>query len=139
MAEIMSLRDAVAHFVKDGDKVAMEGFTHLIPHAAGHEIIRQGRRDLSLVRMTPDMIYDQMIGMGCATRLTFSWGAAHAGLLGDLGQGHLGMLRPEGPDHREAARQRLDEFPAVVTGCHEMKLPHLCSKPELMFAQRTRI
>ena len=58
----------------DGDVVALEGFTHLIPHAAGHELIRQGRRDLTLVRMTPDVIYDQLIGMGCARKLVFSWG-----------------------------------------------------------------
>jgi glutaconate CoA-transferase subunit A len=64
----------------------MEGFTHLIPHAAGHEIIRQGRRDLHLVRMTPDMVYDQLIGAGCATRLTFSWG-------GNPGVGSLQRFR----------------------------------------------
>ena len=58
----------------DGDTVALEGFTHLIPHAAGHEVIRQGRRDLTLVRMTPDVVYDQLIGMGCARGLVFSWG-----------------------------------------------------------------
>src|SRR5947209_7987213 len=74
VAEITSLREAVAGLVHDGDTVALEGFTHLIPHAAGHEIIRQGRRDLTLVRLTPDVIYDQLIGMGCATRLVFSWG-----------------------------------------------------------------
>src|SRR3954471_5135425 len=73
-AEITSLREAVAGLVHDGDTVAMEGFTHLIPHAAGHEIIRQGRRHLRLVRMTPDVIYDQLIGAGCADGLVFSWG-----------------------------------------------------------------
>jgi glutaconate CoA-transferase subunit A len=74
MARIVSLAEAIAENVHDGDELALEGFTHLIPFAAGHEIIRQRRRNLSLVRMTPDLIYDQMIGMGCATRLTFSWG-----------------------------------------------------------------
>src|SRR5436189_3377022 len=74
MAEVMSLREAVAGLVHDGDTVAMEGFTHLIPHAAGHEIIRQGRRRMRLVRMTPDVIYDQLIGAGCADGLVFSWG-----------------------------------------------------------------
>ena len=74
MAEIMSLRDAVKQLVNDGDTVALEGFTHLIPSAAGHEIIRQGKRDLTLVRMTPDLIYDQLIGAGCVKRLIFSWG-----------------------------------------------------------------
>jgi glutaconate CoA-transferase subunit A len=73
-AEITTLREAVAAFVHDGDTVAMEGFTHLIPHAAGHEVIRQGRRHLRLVRMTPDVIYDQLIGAGCADGLVFSWG-----------------------------------------------------------------
>ena len=74
MARIVSLAEAIAENVHDGDTLALEGFTHLIPFAAGHEVIRQQRRNLSLVRMTPDLIYDQMIGMGCATRLTFSWG-----------------------------------------------------------------
>ena len=74
MAMILPLADAVARFVKDGQTLALEGFTHLIPFAAGHEIIRQSRRELTLVRMTPDLIYDQMIGMGCAAKLVFSWG-----------------------------------------------------------------
>lgn len=86
MAKITSLREAVASLVQDGDTVALEGFTHLIPHAAGHEIIRQGRRGLTLVRMTPDLIYDQMIGMGCATKLIFSWG-------GNPGVGSLHRFR----------------------------------------------
>ncbi len=86
MAEITSLREAVAALVADGDVVALEGFTHLIPFAAGHEIIRQGRRELTLVRMTPDLLYDQMIGMGCARRLVFSWG-------GNPGVGSLHRLR----------------------------------------------
>ncbi|MGZ9089467.1 MAG: CoA-transferase, partial [Rhodoplanes sp.] len=86
MSELMSLADAVAATVSDGDTVAMEGFTHLIPHAAGHEIIRQGRRRLTLVRMTPDIIYDQLIGMGCAEKLVFSWG-------GNPGVGSLHRLR----------------------------------------------
>ena len=85
-AEITSLRDAVASHVHDGDTVAMEGFTHLIPHAAGHEVIRQGRRDLTLVRMTPDVVYDQLIGAGCATKLIFSWG-------GNPGVGSLHRFR----------------------------------------------
>jgi glutaconate CoA-transferase subunit A len=66
MAEWVTLAEAIAEHVHDGDSVALEGFTHLIPFAAGHEIIRQRRRDLSLVRMTPDVIYDQLIGAGCA-------------------------------------------------------------------------
>jgi glutaconate CoA-transferase, subunit A len=86
VAEIVRLSDAVAELVRDGDTVALEGFTHLIPHAAGHELIRQGRRDLTLVRMTPDVVYDQLIGMGCARRLVFSWG-------GNPGVGSLHRLR----------------------------------------------
>src|ERR1700755_47174 len=74
LAELMSLPDAVAALVGDGDSVALEGFTHLIPFEAGHEIIRQGRRDLELIRMTPDLLYDQMIGMGVVRRLVFSYG-----------------------------------------------------------------
>src|SRR3954452_6603428 len=70
----LSLADAIAEHVHDGDTVALEGFTHLIPFAAGHEIIRQGRRELTVVRMTPDVIYDQMIGMGCVRRMVFSYG-----------------------------------------------------------------
>jgi glutaconate CoA-transferase subunit A len=76
----------VESLVHDGDAVALEGFTHLIPHAAGHEIIRQGRRDLTLIRMTPDIVYDQLIGMGCARKLVFSWG-------GNPGVGSLHRLR----------------------------------------------
>ena len=82
----ISLRDAIAANVKDGDTVALEGFTHLIPFAAGHEIIRQGRKDLTLVRMTPDLIYDQLIGMGCARKLIFSYG-------GNPGVGSLHRFR----------------------------------------------
>src|SRR6478736_4829154 len=73
-AQIRPLAEAVADLVHDGDAVAMEGFTHLIPFAAGHEIIRQGRGELELIRMTPDLLYDQMIGMGVARRLVFSYG-----------------------------------------------------------------
>ena len=66
---IVTLAEAIAHHVKDGSSVALEGFTHLIPFAAGHEIIRQGRRGLHLIRMTPDLVYDQMIGAGCARKI----------------------------------------------------------------------
>jgi glutaconate CoA-transferase subunit A len=86
MAQIVTLAEAVQELVRDGDTVALEGFTHLIPNAAGHELIRQGRRELTLVRMTPDVVYDQMIGMGCARKLVFSWG-------GNPGVGSLHRLR----------------------------------------------
>src|SRR5690349_23234045 len=85
-AKVMPLRDAVARFVHDGDTVVIEGFTHLICFAAGHEIIRQRRRDLTLARLTPDLIYDQMIGAGCARKLVFSWA-------GNPGVGSLHALR----------------------------------------------
>jgi glutaconate CoA-transferase subunit A len=86
MAQIVPLADAIAAAVHDGDAVAMEGFTHLIPFAAGHEVIRQRRRGLTLIRMTPDVIYDQLIGAGCASRLIFSWG-------GNPGVGSLHRFR----------------------------------------------
>jgi glutaconate CoA-transferase subunit A len=81
-----SLADALADNLRDGDSVAMEGFTHLIPFAAAHEAIRQGRKRLTLIRMTPDLIYDQLIGMGAAEKLVFSWG-------GNPGVGSLHRLR----------------------------------------------
>jgi glutaconate CoA-transferase subunit A len=71
--KVLSMKDAIAAFVKDGDVVVIEGFTHLICFAAGHEIIRQGRKDLTLARLTPDLIYDQMIQAGVAKKLIFSW------------------------------------------------------------------
>src|SRR5579872_1062067 len=86
MATLASLSDAVDALVRDGDSVALEGFTHLIPFAAGHEILRQGRCDLELVRMTPDVLYDQMVGMGCARRLVFSY-------TGNPGVGSLHRIR----------------------------------------------
>jgi glutaconate CoA-transferase subunit A len=82
MEKFMSLHDAVSQFVRHGQTLALEGFTHLIPHAAGHEIIRQGRKDLTLIRMTPDIVYDQMIGMGMAKKVVFSYaGNPGVGLL----------------------------------------------------------
>src|SRR3954465_12057940 len=86
MSVFCTLHDAIADAVHDGDTVAMEGFTHLIPFAAAHEVIRQQRQDLTLVRMTPDLIYDQLIGAGCAAKLIFSWG-------GNPGVGSLHRLR----------------------------------------------
>jgi glutaconate CoA-transferase subunit A len=86
MVAFASLVDAIADLVHDSDVIALEGFTHLIPHAAGHELVRQGRRDLTLVRLTPDIIYDQLIGMGCARKLVFSWG-------GNPGAGSLHRMR----------------------------------------------
>ncbi len=86
MAQLVSLAEAIAETVHDGDSVALEGFTHLIPFAAGHEVLRQGRRELELIRMTPDLLYDQMIGVGAARRLVFSYG-------GNPGVGSLHRFR----------------------------------------------
>src|ERR1700678_2735504 len=86
LAHIIPLKQAIQEMVRDGDVVALEGFTHLIPFAAGHEVIRQGRRDLTLIRMTPDLIYDQLIGAGCVRKLIFSWG-------GNPGVGSLHRFR----------------------------------------------
>jgi glutaconate CoA-transferase subunit A len=98
---ILSLAEAISLHVPDGAKVALEGFTHLIPFAAGHELIRQRRRDLHLVRMTPDLIYDQLIGVGCARSLTFSWG-------GNPGVGSLHRLR-DAVEHGWPRRLEIDE------------------------------
>jgi glutaconate CoA-transferase, subunit A len=84
--EFGRLQEVIDGHIHDGQSVALEGFTHLIPFAAGHEILRQKKRDLHLIRMTPDLIYDQLIGAGCARELTFSWG-------GNPGVGSLHRLR----------------------------------------------
>jgi acyl CoA:acetate/3-ketoacid CoA transferase alpha subunit len=73
VAGLLRLDEAVRELVRDGDSVALEGFPHLIPFAAGHEVARRRRRELTLIRMTPDLIYDQLIGMACARKLVFSW------------------------------------------------------------------
>lgn len=86
MAQITSLSKAIHENVRDGDVVALEGFTHLIPYAAGHEIVRQQKRDLTVIRMTPDVIYDMLIGAGCVKKIIFSWG-------GNPGVGSLHRLR----------------------------------------------
>jgi glutaconate CoA-transferase, subunit A len=92
MGQFLELQEAVSRYVHDGEVVAMEGFTHLIPFAAAHEVIRQRKRDLTLVRMTPDLIYDQMIGAGCARKLVFSWG-------GNPGVGSLHRFRDAVENH----------------------------------------
>jgi len=97
----MTLEEAIRRFVPDGAVVAMEGFTHLIPMAAGHEVIRQQKRDLTLIRMTPDVIYDQIIGMGCAAGLVFSWG-------GNPGVGSLHRLR-DAVENQHPRPLRLEE------------------------------
>src|SRR5438445_4355615 len=84
--QVGSLQEIIDRYIHDGQSVALEGFTHLIPFAAGHEILRQKKRDLHLIRMTPDLIYDQLIGAGCARKLVFSWG-------GNPGVGSLHRFR----------------------------------------------
>ena len=86
MAQITSLTEAIRETIQDGDIVALEGFTHLIPYAAGHEIVRQQKKDLTVIRMTPDVIYDMLIGSGCVKKIIFSWG-------GNPGVGSLHRLR----------------------------------------------
>jgi glutaconate CoA-transferase subunit A len=102
MSVFCSLREAIADAVRDGDTVAMEGFTHLIPFAAAHEVIRQGRKELTLVRMTPDLIYDQLIGAGCVQKLVFSWG-------GNPGVGSLHRLR-DAIEHRWPQPLVIEEY-----------------------------
>ena len=102
MSKVMSMRDAVAANVHDGDVVAIEGFTHLICFAAGHEIIRQRKRDLTLARLTPDLIYDQMIAAGTARKLVFSW-------LGNPGVGGLHAIRRRVED-ADPAPLELEEY-----------------------------
>jgi glutaconate CoA-transferase, subunit A len=103
--KVASMRDAVAELVRDGDTVAIEGFTHLIGFAAGHEIIRQGRRDLTLARLTPDLVYDQMIAAGVARKLIFSW-------LGNPGVGSLHAIRRrvEAATRDDTAPLELEEY-----------------------------
>ncbi|WP_159072405.1 IclR family transcriptional regulator domain-containing protein [Streptomyces sp. CMB-StM0423] len=131
MAEILTLRDAVAELVHDGDTVAMEGFTHLIPFAAAHEVIRRGATDLTLVRMTPDLVYDQLIGAGLVRKLVFSWG-------GNPGVGSLHRFRdavengwprpleiahlPQPEIDARLARARLDPLtPRTVTSADTLR------------------
>ena len=101
MAEVVSLQEAIHDLLQDGDTVALEGFTHLIPMAAGHEIIRQRKRDLTLIRLTPDLISDQLIGMGCVSKLVFSWG-------GNPGVGSLHRLR-DAVEHSWPQSLEIDE------------------------------
>lgn len=102
MSKVTSMHDAIAAIVRDGDTVAIEGFTHLICFAAGHEIIRQGRRELTLCRLTPDVIYDQMVGAGVARKLVFSW-------LGNPGVGSLHAIRRR-VERAEPAPLEVEEY-----------------------------
>ncbi|PYO40565.1 MAG: 3-oxoadipate--succinyl-CoA transferase subunit A [Gemmatimonadetes bacterium] len=101
-SKVLSMREAVSRFVRDGDTVVIEGFTHLICFAAGHEIIRQGRRNLTLARLTPDLIYDQLIAAGCARKLVFSWA-------GNPGVGSLHAFR-RAVERKEASALEIEEY-----------------------------
>jgi glutaconate CoA-transferase subunit A len=111
-SKVATMRSAVADLVRDGDTVAIEGFTHLICFAAGHEIIRQRRRDLTLARMTPDVIYDQMIGAGVASKLIFSW-------LGNPGVGSLHAVRRR-IEHADPAPLEIEEYSHFGMVCRYM-------------------
>ena len=120
MTAFLSLADAIAEHVTDGCSVAMEGFTHLIPFAAGHEIIRQGRRDLTAIRMTPDVLYDRMVGAGCVARMVFSYsGNPGAGLLRRVRDAvENGWPRPlEIEEHSHAAMANAYEAGAAGLPC----------------------
>lgn len=118
-SKVLSMRDAIARFVHDGDTVVIEGFTHLICFAAAHEIIRQRRRDLTLCRLTPDLIYDQMIAAGCARKLVFSWA-------GNPGAGSLHAFRRavEGKSEAPLEIEEYSHFGMVARFCAgSAKLP----------------
>jgi glutaconate CoA-transferase subunit A len=137
MAEIVPLEEAVRGLVRDGDTVALEGFTHLIPHAAGHELVRQGRRELALVRMTPDVVYDQLIGMGCARKLVFSWG-------GNPGVGSLHRLR-DAVEHGWPRPLELEEHShagmaaAYAAGAAKLPFGVVRGYADTDLAERTRV
>ena len=99
MSKLCSMKEAIQSYVHDGDSLYAAGFTHLIPFAAGHEIIRQGRKNLTLARATPDLIYDQMVAAGCASKVIFSY-------MGNPGVGSLRLVRNE----VEAGRLEIEEY-----------------------------
>ncbi len=112
MAEFLPLHDAIQRHLSDGDSVAMEGFTHLIPFAAAHEVIRQGRRNLEIIRMTPDLIYDQLIGAGAASRMVFSWG-------GNPGVGSLRRFRDAVENGWPAPLEIVEHSHAAMANAYE--------------------
>src|SRR5437879_379986 len=163
-SKLLSMQDAVARHVRDGDVVVIEGFTHLISFAAGHEIIRQRRRDLTLCRLTPDLIYDQMIAAGCAKKLVFSWagnpgvGSLHAFRRAVEGQtleieeySHFGMvarfsagaarlpfwtLRDYAGTDRPRANPRIKSVTCPYTGEKLATVPALKPDVTIVHAQR---
>jgi glutaconate CoA-transferase, subunit A len=159
-SKVTSMRDAVARLVRDGDTVVIEGFTHLICFAAGHEIIRQRRRDLTLCRLTPDLIYDQMIAAGCARKLVFSWagnpgagslhafrravegkgGASHFGMVGRLSAGAAGLpfwpMRNYMGTDLPVANPRIATVECPYTGERLATVPALTPDVTIVHAQR---
>jgi glutaconate CoA-transferase, subunit A len=137
LAELTTLAEAISGLVRDGDTVALEGFTHLIPHAAGHELVRQGRRELTLIRMTPDVVYDQLIGVGVARRLIFSWG-------GNPGVGSLHRFR-DAIEHGWPAPIEYEEYShgqmacAWAAGAARLPFGILRGAPRTDLATRTRV
>jgi glutaconate CoA-transferase subunit A len=116
-SKLASMKDAIRDLVRDGDTVAIEGFTHLICFAAGHEIIRQRKRDLTLARLTPDLIYDQMVAAGIAKKLIFSW-------LGNPGVGSLHAVRRR-VEAVESARASKSAGASKSGGASESAVPRL--------------
>src|SRR5262249_1645063 len=119
MAQFMSLAAAVEDNIRDGDAIAMEGFTHLIPHAPGHEVIRQRRKRLTLIRMTPDLIYDQLIGMGCAEQAVFSW-------CGNPGVGSLHRMRDAIENAWPNPLAYVEHSHSAMANAYEAGRPHPC-------------
>ncbi|WP_404406501.1 CoA transferase subunit A [Pelagibacterium halotolerans] len=112
MSKVMPLTEAVRNNLNDGDTVAFEGFTHLIPHAAAHEAIRQGKKDLTLIRMTPDIVYDQMIGMGMAKKVIFSYA-------GNPGVGLLRRMRDAIENGYPRAIETVEHSHAAMANAYE--------------------
>lgn len=164
MSKLCSLQEAVAQYVRDGDTVYAAGFTHLIPFAAGHEIIRQGRKNLILARATPDLIYDQMVAAGCASKIIFSYignpgvgslrivrGEIEAGRLEWEEYSHYGMIsrlqagasglpfipmNPTAAGDLEAANPNYHQIEDPYTGCHVTVLPPLKPDVAIVHVQR---
>ena len=122
MTKVVSMQAAIAAHVRDGDTVVIEGFTHLINFAAGHEIIRQGRKDLTLCRLTPDLIYDQMIAAGCAKKLVFSW----------AGNPGAGQAQAAGPEVPHASTKRANSATGTRSVTRRLAVSALSSQPSAM-------
>jgi hypothetical protein len=132
MASFLKLSEAIEEVVRDGDTAAFEGFTHLIPYAAGHETIRQRRRDLTLVRMTPDLIYDQLIGTGAAKKMVFSWG-------GNPGVGSLHRFRDAYEQGWPRPLEIEEHSHAAMASAYEAGAAGRCRVPRLSWCRLARV